>query len=341
MLDKILLIGPVPPPVGGVSIHLQRLKNTMEKYGYAMSFIDESPIRKLDIFNLRSLNLFRYIRLLYSADIVHIHSSINLFRILHMVICIIFSKQFIVTLHSWRVKGQFVKKLQIIFFSKAKNIICVNNQISKSIGLDNCKVMPAFLPPLMENEEELPHHIQSWIKENISLERKIIASNAYRLDTFESNDIYGVDMAIDLMEYLVHKLDLKVSFIFVVSTLNSNDKLFDKYKSEIIKRGLSDTMLLIHEKNLSFVKLIEQSDFTCRLTNTDGDALSIRESLFLNKPIVASDVTERPEGTVLFNTRDQLSLNTTFSKLIIGNVEHSDFKMNNTNIIDFYKLMYS
>jgi len=61
--------------------------------------------------------------------------------------------------------------------------------------------------------------------------------------------------------------------------------------------------LLLNE-NLSFVRLIEKSDIVLRPTNTDGDALTIREALYLNKTIIASDVVNRPSGTILFKSRD-------------------------------------
>jgi glycosyltransferase involved in cell wall biosynthesis len=49
---------------------------------------------------------------------------------------------------------------------------------------------------------------------------------------------------------------------------------------------------------------MEQSDIVLRPTNTDGDSLTIREALFLGKPILASDVVARPPGTIIFKTRD-------------------------------------
>jgi hypothetical protein len=36
-----------------------------------------------------------------------------------------------------------------------------------------------------------------------------------------------------------------------------------------------------------------------RITTTDGDALSVKEALFLNKQVIATDVVDRPVGTQL------------------------------------------
>jgi hypothetical protein len=53
-----------------------------------------------------------------------------------------------------------------------------------------------------------------------------------------------------------------------------------------------------------------------RTTNTDGDAISIREALDLNKIVIASDVVKRPQGVKLFKTRDVNSLVTTIENSI-------------------------
>jgi hypothetical protein len=63
-----------------------------------------------------------------------------------------------------------------------------------------------------------------------------------------------------------------------------------------------------------------------RPTNTDGDSLTIREGLYLNKIVLASDVVQRPEGTKLFKTRNAMDLFEQMKLLIIQ-------KKNTTNLI--------
>ena len=53
---------------------------------------------------------------------------------------------------------------------------------------------------------------------------------------------------------------------------------------------------------------LARSSVLLRPTNTDGDAVSVREALWLGVPVIASDVVERPAGTELFRTRDAESL---------------------------------
>jgi glycosyltransferase involved in cell wall biosynthesis len=50
--------------------------------------------------------------------------------------------------------------------------------------------------------------------------------------------------------------------------------------------------------------VMSESDVFLRPTNTDGDAVSIREALYLGTPVVTSDAVPRPEPCVLFANRD-------------------------------------
>lgn len=84
-------------------------------------------------------------------------------------------------------------------------------------------------------------------------------------------------------------------------------------------------------------------DMFIRPTNTDGDALSIREALTLKKPAIASNVCKRPEGTVLFENRN---IDDLYSKTIrmIDNyekhkalIEDIKFEDNAVKVLKVYK----
>ncbi|HRF27434.1 MAG TPA: hypothetical protein PKW54_08845, partial [Ferruginibacter sp.] len=54
------MAGPLPPPAGGISIHIQRLAHLLQK-DFSIDFIDEASTVKPGIFHVRSLNPFAYI----------------------------------------------------------------------------------------------------------------------------------------------------------------------------------------------------------------------------------------------------------------------------------------
>jgi len=338
---SILIIGPLPEPKGGVSIHMQRLSKLMEE-SYSVPRIDESPIIKKNIFNIRSLNIFRYLKLIYQSDIVHVQSSIDILRIFHITLAKIFGKKVILTIHSWRNKSNKQKKLLMLCLNCVDKVIVVNKNIAVELKLKNYIVKPAFLPPDSDELNDIPKDLKDIVKLKKEKGFFIVSSNAYQLADHNGEDLYGLDMFIDLAEC---SRDKKIFFIFQLASLGGIDfqEKYKKYVKLIADQKIEN--ILLYVKPISFVALINGSDMTLRLTNTDGDALSIRESLYLNTPIIASDVTERPEGTILFKSRDSDDLkqvfNQTYEDINSGIVncseETQDYRQ---SYVDFYNKIY-
>ena len=98
-LLRILVIGPAHQNIGGISIHVRRLIAIL-KDEYKFDIVDEGNKRWEGVFNLRSLNLFKYFGKIRNADIVHIQSGHFLLRLFHVIICrILLRKYTIVTVH--------------------------------------------------------------------------------------------------------------------------------------------------------------------------------------------------------------------------------------------------
>lgn len=317
--ETIVLCGPVAPPKGGVSVHIDRLSTALRNIGLKVVIIDESPIIKNSFFNLRSFRFVQYLNIISKARVVHVHSSVPLFLVLHLLVARFLGKRVVITVHSWRhnnLVSWFIAKIAVPL---ADRTICVSVEIDKLLNSGNACVLPAFLPPVLENEDSLGPEIDEWIRRNRGVNNIIIASNAYKLELNNGADLYGLDMAVSAMDYLVNKKHISVAMVFIVASLRGDSKqFFDGYLKKIRGLGLSDNLLLHSCNNLSFVRLITFCDLTLRATNTDGDALSVRESLYLNVPVVASDVVERPPSTILYRNRDQESLNTILLNTIIN-----------------------
>jgi glycosyltransferase involved in cell wall biosynthesis len=307
---RILLIGPMPPPSGGVSQHICRLSKIIEKE-FDLDFLDESRLIKKEFFNIRSFNLVKYFEKIKKSDLLFVHSGSNILRIFHLITGSVCSRKIILTMHSYPyTKKFFLKYIDELFFKLADTIIIVNSEFLGRISLphEKCVVKPAFLPPVMETEPCLSEYISSWISKRKNSGKYIICANAWQLKIFNNQDLYGLDMCIDVAGKLIEN-GIPVSFVFNVSSLAIGENLYIKYQSMINKLNLVENFLLLSE-NLSFVRLIEQADIVLRPTNTDGDALTIREALYLGKTIIASDVVNRPSGTILFKSRDTNDLKT-------------------------------
>jgi glycosyltransferase involved in cell wall biosynthesis len=66
--------------------------------------------------------------------------------------------------------------------------------------------------------------------------------------------------------------------------------------------GLSDRLLVAFELPLS--PALRHNVIIVRPTRSEGDALSVREGLSAGVPVIATDVVERPSGTVTFRRDD-------------------------------------
>lgn len=309
MRKKVLLIGVLPKPVGGISIHIQRLAAHLEKRGFDCACLDESREPKPGIPNVRRIGCLRYVRMVRSADIVHVHTSHSAARLLHVVGAKALGRTIVLTTHSLTApsKSRIARWLYKAASSVADATIYVSEGVRRGMA-GRGPVIPAFLPPQM-SEKFIRPEIESWIAERRREGRKILVSNASRLNFFKGEDLYGLDLLIDAVAE-----NPTLACVFVVSALDRSGDYFASCQARIHREGLGGRFFLLHA-DIPFSGLIRLGDAMVRATNTDGDALSVREALWLGKPVVASDCAERPEGVTLFATRDIHSLSTALRHL--------------------------
>jgi len=337
---QILIIGPIPPPFGGVSIHIKRLSNLL-KDDFDFDFIDESREKKKEYPNIRGENFLLYLKKVKDSDLLYIHSGKNILRVLHIIVAKFFLKKVILTIHSYTKKiPRIVSFLISIVFRMANTVIIVNSETKTQLILPERKYIlkEAFIPPDIESEPELPKYILQWLLDNKIKGIPIICANASKLETYDNVDLYGLDLCIEVTRRLLTQ-GIPIKFIFVVASTHKNRHQYLKTQTLIKALDLEDYFLLISER-LSFVKVIQLSDIVLRPTNTDGDAITIREGLFLNKLVLASDVVKRPENVFLFRNRNIDDLESQLKNIIQLNCSadyHSVTCTNSTNELrNFY-----
>lgn len=305
-MKRLLFIGPAPQNIGGISIHIRRLVGLV-KNNYVIDYIDEGHTRYEGVFNLRSGNVFKYVRKVCTADIVHIHSGIWQTRALHISVCaLLLRKKVLVTVH----RDPNIEPhtgLTKWLLSRCDFAILVNQEgynTMKRSGRCKYVLQPAFLPPVMDEEPQLPKGITQWIDGGRGKENSyLMCSNAWNLVMHDGQDLYGLDQCIEAMIKLKNEKGKNYYLIFVVASNTEQQERMANYKKQITENGLSDN-ILVWEESVSFVRLLQHCDLVLRTTNTDGDAVSIREALYFGKPVLASDVVKRPNGVNLFKTRN-------------------------------------
>lgn len=280
---NLLILGKTPPPVGGVTIHVERLMGFLAKNNLCFRFL------KLNFFNLLLLKV-----IVFKYKIIHLHTS-NIYVMLWVcVISNLLFKKLIITFHGDINRYNDINLKLVKFIIKHTTIPILLNQgsyeISKKIN-KRSTLFSAFIPPF--NEKPLSKEIVNKIYKLINSYEFVFATNASSLtyDKFK-NEIYGI---IDLIKYF----NLNSHLALVISDPSS------KYKEyfELKNIALQPNILLINDSH-SFYEVLKLVNASIRNTSTDGDSLSVRESIFLEKLTLATNVVSRPKGAIIYNRGD-------------------------------------
>ena len=337
---RLLIIGPAPQNTGGVSIHIRRLISLLKDYT-TIDFIDEGRKRWDGIFNLRTLNIFKYIRKIKVCDVVYINSSVFILRIFNILVSKLLLRPTVVTIHRDLTIERY-KKITIAALKLCNSVIVVNDKtldfLNKHISASKLHLIPAFIPPIIDEEPDIPLHVKEWISKVRSCNNSVLMiSNASKLVLHNGEDLYGLDMCVELISKLAEMGKNNYYLIFIVMANSERQKqMLEEYKKMVEKANLQDRILILDEP-LSFVRLISMSDIVLRTTNTDGDAISIREGLFMGKTVIASDVVKRPLGVLLFKTRN---INSLLEVVLSSKLKDSESLSTNQEI-DYLKLYSS
>jgi hypothetical protein len=177
--------------------------------------------------------------------------------------------------------------------------LVVSEQVRDTMRIKG-EVAAAFLPPRIE-DEFMPGSLAAWIAARRREGRLIVVSNASDLRQLGGEDLYGLDL---LIEAFTRPEILRAhALLFMVASMRFGAERYAAMQREVVKRGLAPAVHIVG-LNAPFAGVIKAADIVVRASNTDGDALSVREALWYGKRVLASDCVQRPEGCELFRSRD-------------------------------------
>jgi glycosyltransferase involved in cell wall biosynthesis len=340
---KVVLIGAYPPPYGGVSIHIQRLRDLCLAAGIKCTVIDISRgVKKIpDVVNIT--RIWKWPGILASRQvIIHLHTATFNWPIPVIFFCLVRIKgaRCVLSSHSL-VKnpedfGFLGRRIMRNVLKSISRCIAVNTAIrDKLVAMgarpEKISVIPAYLTPVIKQEEvaEIPQETRDFMADH----KPVISANAYAIRKYQGQDLYGIDMCIDLCAAL--KKDYPcIGFVFCLPRVG-DDAAFKNLKRRISEYSIEDNFLF-QTKPCQFYPVLMKSDVFVRPTNTDGDAVSLREALFFKVPSVASNVVPRPEGTILFGNRDMNDF-TLKAREVLANYEHYKKKLETVGFEDFFQ----
>lgn len=294
---RILLIGPHPPPHGGISVHVAGVYRKLLAAGAICHLLDMSQVRPGFAFG------WAVVRHALQGWTLHLHTNGHNTKSWLLALACGVAGQFrggaLLTLHSGMTPGYLAtgpsgrRNLAALTCSLYRQVICVNREIQDAVlkcGIDRgrIQVLPAALgaePSVLASEPEL----QRWIDQR----RPLLCTVLF----FRPE--YGFDLLVTALTRLS-----RTHPSFGCLAMGSGEQL-EEAKDRIKEAGLEDQILLLgdveHDKCLAIMSLC---DVFLRPTLADGDALSVREALSLGIPAVASRVGTRPVGTILFPVGD-------------------------------------
>jgi len=326
---KVLLVGQYPPPIGGVTIHLKRFFDKYKESEEISIALWDIKKKKYYENNIQS-PIWASLRKIISVDIVHMHLSSNI-KIVLAVFYKILGKKVVYTHHNIRINNMMLFKILMLFVDK---LILVNDRdISKNIKKYQYDVIPAFLPAY--ESTDLPEALTNKIEKYST----VISTNCSHLTYINEKDLYGFDLCVEALTILEKTQKIENTLLLLVDPSGTAKEYVQKLLQNFESQYNCDIVYI--DDMLDFNTLICASTMILRATRSDGDALTIREALYLNVPIIASNITWRPEGTILFEHENSRDLSRKICDVVKGNIVTSKYENvdNGKKVIEIYRSM--
>ncbi len=307
ILLRVDIMGPYPPPRGGVSVHIKRLEDELHNHGLTVKIINTNMIENSCGWIKRKLIYLKWLlKILISTrtDIIHIHGGSLEKRALVVFIAGLYKIKTVVSIHSLRdefAQMNFRQRFLLSYIVNHTNHIIAagENERDKLVKWFHCDtrlcVIPAYIPP-KRVEARLPVQLAEFLRSH----KFIISANASNMDFYKGQDTYGLDMLVELCGRLSFQMD--VGFVYCLTRL-TNKGYFENIRARIKELKIENSFLIVMD-NIEFWPVLENTHIFIRPTCTDSYGVSVAEALTLGIPSIASDVCNRPEGALLFQNRD-------------------------------------
>ena len=309
----LIIFGALPPPRGGVTTHIERLIPYLEEAGIKFVVVDHSRVLKEKgyIISLRREPIKMLCSFMHQgAKVLHCPlSTITICKLMFLLFMRVIGIRLTITLVAApeiTIGNSPLKRFYMLALANFSSHIVAANRNFKNLLLDNgipenmVSVFPAFIPPknISIEKQSISHDAVEFCVNR----KPLIVTYAYGPDIYNGLDLYGLDLIVQVAKEL--RADLPQAGFVVVIPEITNKSYFRELRTNIRENGLEPFFYFAIGNQFSFVPFLQYADLFIRATNTDGDALTLREALYCRVPSVASDVCYRPEETMLFHSRD-------------------------------------
>lgn len=319
---RVLLLGPYPPPHGGVQTNLVAIRRYLLKRGIPCAVINLTRHRKAEAdevyYPTNALKLVRHL-LKLPYDIVHLHIGGH-FSTRLLGLCLLCSlmprSRAVLTFHSggypssaagrtaryWTLRGFVFRRLDRIIGVNAEII-----QMFKKFGVPSEKlrlIYPHVLSAPTPDDEDatLPESLQSFLE----------AHQPVMISVGLLEPEYDLPLQIEVLGLIRQRFPQ--AGLVIIGAGSLEDELRERIKAQ----PYADHILLCGDvPHGATLRMIAKSDVVLRTTLYDGDSISVREALHLGTPVIATDNAMRPAGVDLIPPSDLAALRRTIERRLM------------------------
>lgn len=296
-MTPLRLLGPFPPPYGGVAIHLVRLLEGLRQNGHTAEGVSQGGVPD-GIDHVRTFGPLDLVR----RGPVHYHTDEGNARWM-MLFGSVWQRlkvPYVVTVHSFRDRPEFASprwtRRLYDAFSGARAVIAISEEVRSDLvqrlGLDpmSITVIGSDLPiSTWERSAPLPSALpEAWRHAPVR-----ILANATRLAAYHGEDLYGMDLLADAVKGLGSD---------VATALVIGEVIHPELLEALTAAAASDPHLfVVQDYRGPLLPAVAHAHVVVRPTRTEGGrSLTLAEALELGRWAVGSDAVPRPTGTRTF-----------------------------------------
>ena len=299
---KVLVVGKVPPPIGGVTVFTKRHAAELAKSNEVDVFSD---------FRMSSLLKLPFIIKKGKYDSVYIHS----YKFIIILSFIFFASRVSIVDHNQSSrnyhKSPNLWKVKCFLVHYFKEVLVVSDHLINyypEFIRSNISVVSTFYPPTDDEVAEcsIPDDILGYVNKG-----RFIVCTAWRLIFEEGKDLYGFDQAVELLKKLESR-DVKINMIFCIGDSGYNSEYIEEIEKEISEVGLEDKVIFWRNCPAAWALFRFKGCIYFRPTLTDGNSVSIHEARYFGAKVLASNTVPRPD---FVKTYDYPSVEDAFIKI--------------------------
>lgn len=293
MNKPIAIFGPYPPPLGGISTHIQRMESYLQQENIDYVIYDHYSTKKENVIPTYK-NPLRYLRFLFNRkhSVFHFHHAFFSEYIFYYLFGLFNKTPFIISIHgeSFFKYSRLQQKIALYCLKRTKysKLISVSKKHNEYLNKNGISsiFLPAYVPPYEVNFQKI----------DFPDNRKVFVFSVWKLTPKLAEEVYNIPLVFNFLsrnkkEYLM---------LFLIGSEEHSDKKY--LESQLRKYNISDDVLILYNKNL--IDYLQNGEFLLRANSVDGYGVSLQEALDIGVPAIASDVCERPKGTLLFADND-------------------------------------